>query len=166
MKNRKMKSRSSQLVEKRINGTVQTIYDAPFHNLYDTLAATESKFANKIGLVDDKEKITYAEFKHRVDITAYYLSTELHVQQGESVAMMFVNSIDFCVVFYALAKLGCVAVTINTKLQSEEIIYILQDTKVKILFMNSIWWNKVSRIIDDSFIKQIIFDKTFAAEDC
>ena len=48
-----------------------------------------------------------------------------------------------------IVKLGCIAVMVNTKMQSEENEYVLKDTDTHCLVLNERWFAKVEKILPD-----------------
>ena len=59
----------------------------------------------------------------------------LGLQQGERVALLH-NSIEFTALFYGAAKLGLVAVPLNTRLTASELSFMLSDSGTKALFFD------------------------------
>jgi len=135
------------------------IYDKPFRNLYETLSNSAKRVPNKVAIFDDESEITYQQLQHRVDQMAYFLQKQLALKEGSRIGLLFVNNIQFCIAFYATVKIGCIAVMVNTKLQNDEITFVLGDTKTETLIMNASWLGKVKDNIDSLGIKNIIFDK-------
>jgi len=59
--------------------------------------------------------------------------TSLGVGKGDRVALLMPNSVEFCCLFYGAAKIGAVAVPLNTRLKAPELEYILSDSATKVL---------------------------------
>jgi len=60
----------------------------------------------------------------------------LGLQQGERVALLMHNSIEFASLFYGAAKLGLVVVPLNTRLTASELSFILSDSGTRALFFD------------------------------
>lgn len=133
-------------------------YETNIQNLYETLLHSAQKFPEKIALIDDKEEVTYCEFLRRVDVLADYMQYVFNIKPGDKVAIMQLNSINFCTCFYATLKLGAIAVMISTKLQAPEISFMLKTTSATVLILNSKWWGKVIDILKDTQINNLVFD--------
>ena len=61
------------------------------------------------------------------------LLTSLGVSQGDRVALLMPNSVEFCCLFYGAAKIGAVAVPLNTRLAAPELDFILSDSGSKVV---------------------------------
>jgi acyl-CoA synthetase (AMP-forming)/AMP-acid ligase II len=59
--------------------------------------------------------------------------TSLGVGQGDRVGLLMPNCVEFCCLFYGAAKIGAVAVPLNTRLAAPELEFILSDSGSKVL---------------------------------
>ena len=118
-------------------------YHKPFRNIYDTLAASASKYPDKTAVIDDHEEVTYRELKKRADELAMVLQVKYHLQEQDQIAVLMVNSANTVAVFYAAMKLGCIALMINTKFREEEIENYLSAMDAKLVFSDSMWLDKI-----------------------
>ncbi len=93
-----------------------------------------SKFADLPALGMAMEKpLTYKEFKER----AYALAARLHkekVKKGDHVAILAENSPNWGIAYFAIVRLGAVAVPILPDFPEVDVHYILNEMKVKVLF--------------------------------
>jgi acyl-CoA synthetase (AMP-forming)/AMP-acid ligase II len=60
--------------------------------------------------------------------------TSLGVDKGDRVALLMPNCAEFCCLFYGAAKIGAVAVPLNTRLTAPELEFILSDSGSTVLF--------------------------------
>lgn len=58
------------------------------------------------------------------------------VKKGDKIALLMKNSDNFIIVYYALMKLGVIAVPINFRLTEKEVTYILQDSDSTAVFFD------------------------------
>ena len=70
----------------------------------------------------------------------------LGVKQGDRVAMLMHNSIEFAALFYGAAKLGLVIVPLNTRLTASELLFILSDSGTNILIFDPEFADTVATI--------------------
>ncbi len=96
-------------------------------NLALTLQETARRYADKIALTAGEGRVSYAELDAAANRVANALRA-LGVQQGEKVAIMLPNAIEFPMVFYGVLKAGGVAVLLNAMLKAGEIQHILTDS--------------------------------------
>ena len=137
-------------------GKVYNAYRMPFQNLYDTLKTTSEQFPEKVGIIDANGQITYAGLRERTDALAAYLHHRMGVGCGSRVAMMMVNSIDFCAVFYAVLKLGATVVSVNTKCSRDEIRFVLNHSQAEYLILDDRWYGRVESIMPETQVRQVI----------
>ena len=83
-----------------------------------------------------KEKITYSEMDNLVSSVAGGLVT-LGLHTKDRVAILMDNCPGYIVSYFAILRAGGVAVPINTFLTPDEISYILNDSKCRIIIYNS-----------------------------
>ena len=115
-----------------------------YKNLYDTLRNTAERLPEKIGVIDDFRQVTYRELLAETDRLAGVLRATYHLETGDRVGLMFVNSVSFLSGFYAICKLGCVAVPVNTKLQPPQISSLLEETGCRVLLAGEMWRDKLN----------------------
>lgn len=91
-------------------------------SFYEMLEDTAERYPDKPGLCDNwNRSYTYREFLHMVDSLAAYLKNVLHVKKKSHVGLLLNNGIEFATAFYAVCKLGAVAVPLPTKYREPEI---------------------------------------------
>ncbi len=95
--------------------------------LNDMLDTTAKTFGGRTALATADESITFDELRKLVLNAAASLKHR-GVRRGDSVAIVHRNSPDFVVVYFALSRLGAVAVPINFMVQKPaELAYMIND---------------------------------------
>jgi long-chain acyl-CoA synthetase len=117
------------------------------NNLLEDLYLTIEKYPNKIALKDGEKFITYQEMATRIEQLASGLQKECQVLKGDLVALLMVNSIEFCLSFYAALYLGAIVLPLSTKLKSTELDFMLEDAKPKVLIANPEWLQNIKSTI-------------------
>lgn len=130
-----------------------------YKNIYEALKATAERLPGKTAVISEHGFITYREMMRKIDLLAEYLKWEFGIRKGDRVGLLFVNSIDFYLAVYAVTKIGAIAVMVNTKMQTEEIAFVLEDTQTRSLIMNLRWMEKVQPLIERLGICQIMTEK-------
>ncbi|BCJ85477.1 class I adenylate-forming enzyme family protein [Effusibacillus dendaii] len=138
----------NQIAEETVNGVRLKVYKNRPHTLCETLKNSARRFPDKIALVHGDQRITYAELQQQVYNMAYQLIHQYGVQKGDRVALLLMNGIPFVVGLYAALQIGAIAVPLNTKLKTQELEYMLQNSGAKLLITNEEWWPNVLPIID------------------
>ncbi len=80
-------------------------------------------------LIINDEQINYGELGSRIGCVASSLR-RLGVQPGDRLALLMPNSLEYLVSYYALIKMGAVAVPLNPLLREPEVHYIMEDCQV------------------------------------
>ncbi len=123
-----------------------TAYKMPYQNLYETLEASATRVPSKTAIIDGDRSVCYLDLKQRTDALAAYLYHRMGMRQGNHIALVMVNSIEFCVGFYAILKIGATVVSVNTKLSGHEIGYIMQDADVDCALIDRAWYEKLDQL--------------------
>jgi len=97
---------------------------------------TVEKYPNHDALVynDRKIRLTYSEFKDRVDKLAKSLMA-LGIKRGDHIAVWAYNVPEWVLLQFASAKIGGVLVTVNTYYKSHELEYLLKQSDATTLFL-------------------------------
>jgi fatty-acyl-CoA synthase len=86
---------------------------------------------------DGTERATYAEVTKRVDRLANALTSKLQVQPGDRVATFAWNTQRHLEVYLATPCIGAVLHTLNLRLFEEQLTYIANHAKDKVVFVDS-----------------------------
>ncbi len=93
--------------------------------LGDTLHRSARKHGERIALIDGGQRFTYAQLDAASNRFAHHLLAG-GLEQGDKVAMVCNNSIQFVIAAYGILKAGLVWVPINTMLAAGDVAYILE----------------------------------------
>jgi O-succinylbenzoate-CoA ligase len=88
-------------------------------------------------------RMNYAEMNALANRCANVL-TSLGIGEGDRVALLMGNSVEFCCLFYGAAKIGAVAVPLNTRLAAPEVDFILSDSGSEVV----IYGETVATVVD------------------
>jgi fatty-acyl-CoA synthase len=102
------------------------------------LETAADQVPDKTAVVDGDRRKTYKELNSMVDALAAGLA-EIGFKKGDRVAIYMKNSLEFVVAFYALQKLGLIAVWINAIYRMHEAKFVLKNSEVKGAFIFSQW---------------------------
>ncbi|EMR04945.1 Long-chain-fatty-acid--CoA ligase [Bhargavaea cecembensis DSE10] len=78
------------------------------------------------------------------------------VQKGDRVGILMFNSLEYFAVYFAVAKIGGIAVRINFRLETEELAYILNDSGSTVLCFDSALAERLEPIKDRTSVKSFI----------
>ncbi|NLO89379.1 MAG: long-chain fatty acid--CoA ligase [Clostridia bacterium] len=111
-------------------------------------------------------KISFEEFEERVQRFAGYLKS-LGIKEGDRVALTAPNSPEFIFSYWAINRIGAVAVPLNLTLTLEEIAYIIRNSGANSLIVHPVILEKVGSpdvgglglkkiiLLDESTLKKI-----------
>ena len=85
---------------------------------------------HKIAVVDGELRMSYAELNRTADALAAAL-VDIGIKKGDRAAIYMTNSYELMVSFYALQKLGAIAVWINSIYRKNEAEFILTQVRQK-----------------------------------
>jgi long-chain acyl-CoA synthetase len=77
------------------------------------------RYPEKICLVGGNKRYTTQSFNHRTNQLANGLS-QLGIRRGDRVAVLLQNCTEYCEIYFGLAKIGAIAIPLNTRLNAKE----------------------------------------------
>lgn len=104
-------------------------------NLVAGIRFHRDRTPNNTAIIYEDERISYADFYHRIMRLAGFLKTK-GVGHGDVVAIFMKNSPAFLEIVYAVSAVGAVFLPINYRLSKHEADYILKDSAAKLLFVD------------------------------
>lgn len=100
-------------------------------NLYSCMAKTAERHPEETAYVTGEKRMSWHEVLFSVDRAAD-MFWQLGIRKGDRTAIVLRNSVEFVISYFALSKLGAVAVPINYLVsKEEEISYILENSSCK-----------------------------------
>lgn len=138
-----MKSLASKLgweiVEEEWPDFKGKIYKNRPKNVVEMLENTVTTYPDKEGFIYGNVRLTFKEFDTIVNRIAAGL--EKHgVRKGDHVAILLGIQLEFPLTFFALMKLGALAVPLNTRFKGEELAYEINDSESKLLIVDEEYW--------------------------
>ena len=123
------------------------------HQLFEN---SVHQYPEKIAVIHDKKRISYLDLNLKCDNLARCLKSR-GISKDNRVALLFENSVEYIIAYYAALKLGLVVAPLNPGLKPDGLQYLLDDLDPAVIISN----NKCERLlkavnIDDSIIKLII----------
>ncbi len=125
-----------------IKSTHQTIHDGvfmkefPWTNLKALIEDKAVKNGDKSLLFFEERMLTYKDLHESSNALAHNLR-RVGVQKGDPVLLFLFNGPEFLTTWFALAKLGAVAVPLNTALRRFDLTHIIKDSDSKAIVMDA-----------------------------
>ncbi len=102
-------------------------------NVSHNIERARRHFPDKPAIIFGDRVYTYAEFEETVNRIGNAL-LGLGIERGDRVGIYLPNMPAFPLAYYAIQKIGAVAVSLNALLKAQEVRYILDDCGAKALF--------------------------------
>jgi fatty-acyl-CoA synthase len=99
----------------------------------------------KEGIIFENKRFTYGEFNSRVNRLANAV-LDLGIRKGDRAAILHFNCSQYMEIYFAMAKLGVILVTLNYRLIGKELEYILNDSTPNILFLGEEFYDTIAPI--------------------
>lgn len=125
---------------RRIGGKEIFTFRNMRNNYYEILEDTTERFPDKVAFCDNwNREYTFGTFLQMVDDFAKYLQEVMGVRHKSHVGLLLHNSIEFCTSFYAICKLGAVAVPFPSKYREPEIRALIEKADLDFLLCAEIF---------------------------
>jgi fatty-acyl-CoA synthase len=113
----------------------------------------------RIAVITDQEQLTYKELNERIQNAALFLLNELKVKKGDRIAIISQNRLEYVVLLFAIARLQCIAVPLNIRLNINELIFQLQDSGTSILAAEEPFFEMAKSIEKETGVKLFSIEK-------
>ena len=122
----------------------------------DILERTAGRFPDKTALLFESYKLSYRDLNNMVDRFAGALKS-FGVQKGDSVAILLPNLIPCVAAYYAILRIGGIAVMNNPLYSDRELEHQFNDSGSKILVTLDLLGNRMIDLRSKTRIRQIIY---------
>ncbi len=99
--------------------------------IFEILEKSASVFPSHLAAIHGDGKITYESLYIYSTKVADYISS-LNLEKKSRIAILFENSLEYLIAFFAVFKAGHVAVPLDTSLKPEKIAYILSNCQASV----------------------------------
>jgi long-chain acyl-CoA synthetase len=123
--------------------------------IFDLLRQAAEKFPEKACIIFNNKSLTYQEIEARTNDLATAM-TAMGIQKGENVGIWVTNKPEFVIAFLAILKAGGVVVAINTLYKPREVIYQVNDARLRVLFVISDFYPTLKAIQSQTGIRHVI----------
>jgi len=127
-------------------GNNERVYIDRAKNLSELLANTTAKYGDLEGIICADYRLTYKQFASLIEHVSSGFYHQYGIRKGDRVALMLRNGWEFSVSFFALAKLGAIAVPLNTAYKGEEAAFQINDSGSMMLIMDLAFRDVVTEI--------------------
>jgi long-chain acyl-CoA synthetase len=123
--------------------------------IFELMQISARKDPDKPAVIFLDQPTTYRELDEFSNRVAMHL-IERGVKKGDKVATVLPNCTQQIIVFYAIMKVGAIAVTCNVMLKSDELQYMLEESEVRVIFTLDLVFPVVKAAADPAGISDIV----------
>jgi acyl-CoA synthetase (AMP-forming)/AMP-acid ligase II len=120
-------------------------------NLGTLFSRTAKTYGGKTAIIFNDKRISFDELNRRINSLSNAL-TGLGIRKNDKVATLFFNTPEFLETYFAIVKIGGVVVPLNFRLVAEELSYMLNDSKAKVLFYGKDFQGVINNICSSNSI--------------
>ncbi len=113
----------------------------------EVLARWARRMPDKEAVVFQEKRVTYGGLNERVNLFANGL-LDMGIQQGEKVAVLFMNCLEVLECYMAAFKIGAVVVPLNFRLTGPEISYQVDHSDAKVFVYDRMFQKTLDTIMD------------------
>jgi len=132
----------------------------PDGTLYDIFQNITERFAEKTAAVFLDGISTYRELINWTDAFAEAIAAQ-GIKKGDRIIISLPSSPQFIVAYFALMKLGCIAVMLNPLSPEREIFFKIKDSGAKGIIGFDMFYDSFSTVIQKTDLELIIFTGVF-----
>lgn len=114
---------------------IESPISIPFRHVYDLFSSRRHETPDKVFLIcpgEHENGFTYRQLDESLASVADFL-TSLDLRRGDRLSIVFTNSAEFILIYFAALALGLVVVPINPDLAPPEILFIARNSDSKAL---------------------------------
>lgn len=124
----------------------------------DLLIQTARVFPERIAVSHEDRRITFQQLNQASDRQAEFLR-DLNLEPGSRIAILFENSIEYTILFFAVLKAGHVAVPLDTSLGGDALGSVLSDCQARVLFAQLKYRRKIPEMLkENTSVQTVIAD--------
>src|SRR5919106_3192009 len=97
-------------------------------NIFDSLELANNQCPDKEAVIFKGQSISYRELYHQACRLSAVLSKRFNLKRGDRAALFLPNIPEFIIAYYAIQRLGGIAVSLNVMLKCDEVDFILRDS--------------------------------------
>ncbi|MCJ7596599.1 MAG: AMP-binding protein, partial [Desulfobacterales bacterium] len=110
----------------------------------------------KTAIIYEDQTYTYQQFLENTNRAANMLK-DLGVEMENRVMLLVKDSPEMLFSFYGAMKLGAVPITTNILMKSQDFLYVLNDSRARVLVVEASFLPEIEKILDQAaFLKEIV----------
>lgn len=115
----------------------------------------EKLYFDKLAVIDGEKRYTYKEYGERVNRLSNTL-LDFGIKPQEKVAVLCYNTHQLLEVYYGIPQIGAVLTTINVRFSPQEIAYVLNDSRARVLLFHKDFLPTIKEISPQLSVEKFI----------
>ncbi|HUX99130.1 MAG TPA: class I adenylate-forming enzyme family protein [Candidatus Deferrimicrobium sp.] len=113
------------------------------------------KHPKQKAIIQGDRALTYKELDNRINSLANLLVVSLGIKKGDHIAVLLFNCPEYLEIYSACYRIGAAVVGINYRYQPPEILYIIEDSKPRILITSEEFVDAIKEIKNEKGFKSV-----------
>jgi len=142
------------ITDRDINGISHKVFENAPKTMRDLFGIIELLHGDFPFIAENSKELSFAETMQKAKNLANYLS-EQGIKPGDMVGICMQNCTEWIVIYLAIAAHGATAVPFNSWWKTEELLYGIEHSEVKLVFVD----DKRYELIKDTSVNKILLNK-------
>ena len=114
------------------------------------------KFAERPAYSNMGAVLTYGEMDRLTASVAGYLRDRLQLAQGDRVAVMMPNLLQYPIVLFGALRAGMTVVNVNPLYTARELQHQLRDSGAKVIFILTNFASTLEQVLDETAVEHVV----------
>ena len=146
-------------LDKYPNDVSAQLPDAQHSSLVELIEESFQEYAEHCAFINMDKKLSFAQLNDSSKAVATYLQQTLRLQQGDRVAIMMPNLLQYPIILLGILRAGMTVVNINPLYTATELLHQLQDSGSKAIFIVSNFAKTLELTVHNSPIEHVILSR-------
>jgi len=133
--------------------------EAQHSSLVELIEESFKEYADHCAFINMDKTLSFAQLDDSSKAVATYLQQTLKLQQGDRVAIMMPNLLQYPIILLGILRAGMIAVNINPLYTATELQHQLQDSGSKAIFIVSNFAKTLELVVHSSPIEHVILSR-------
>ena len=137
-------------------GVPEFVNTHEFESLVELFESSVAKYRNHCAFINMDSELTYGQVDELSDSFAAFLQVELGLKQGEKIAIMMPNLMQFPVAFFGALKAGLTVININPLYTPRELRNQLENSDATAIVVIANYADGLASIVHETLVKHVI----------
>ncbi|MFU2047828.1 long-chain-fatty-acid--CoA ligase FadD [Avibacterium gallinarum] len=140
-------------------GAEKHIDTSAYENILDMFDKAVREHPDRAAYINMGQVLTFRKLEERSRAFAAYLQNELKLQQGDPVALMMPNLLQYPIALFGILRAGMVVVNVNPLYTPRELEHQLQDSGAKAIVVVSNFASTLEKVVFNTEVKHVILTR-------